>query len=272
MSKSVSLPFLTQHSGIRTAKHIALHTSQPSISGGLEAISPINLRNRSIFLKSREKLKRGTMETFKGSIGTGAKLDFIYTYRHRQEISDRNAFEKLEKSPTAAYLEVIDTHKLNPLPFGIVRNKGKETEVDIHGYCMGDNYALAFSEGLKQCRSVEKINLKSNRLSEKGSANILQKIDVNHIKDLCLSDNKLGQKSIRKIAEILINSQSNLRHLSLEKVNLNDSAGILIFEALAYNTSITRLNLAKNSLTEVSSKQLKAMLIININLKRLDLH
>ena len=259
MSQSVSLPFLTQKSSSR--KNISIYSDKHS---GPKLINRKPTEsNRNFLLKSQERQKRGCMDTFRGSIGPKAKLDFIYNYKYRKEISDRNAYETLEMSPSAAYLEVIDSQKLNPLPFGIVRNKGKETELDIHGYCMGDNYAAAFSEGLKHCKSVEKINLRSNRLSEKGSTSILMKLDMHSIKDLCMSENSLGRASVRRIADILEDQKSNLRHLSLESVKLSDLAGNLIFEALCVNNTLTRLNLAKNSLSEVCCKSLRHMLISN---------
>ena len=268
MSQSVSLPFLTQKSSSR--KNISIYSDKHS---GPKLINRKPTEsNRNFLLKSQERQKRGCMDTFRGSIGPKAKLDFIYNYKYRKEISDRNAYENLEMSPSAAYLEVIDSQKLNPLPFGIVRNKGKETELDIHGYCMGDNYAAAFSEGLKHCKSVEKINLRSNRLSEKGSTSILMKLDMHSIKDLCMSENSLGRASVRRIADILEDQKSNLRHLSLESVKLSDLAGNLIFEALCVNNTLTRLNLAKNSLSEVCCKSLRHMLISNSTLRRLDLH
>lgn len=273
MSKSISLPLLPQATGHKSAKNVSLY-SEPPISlrdrGLTSRVSTDSTRN--FLLKSRDRLKRGCMETYSGSIGPSAKLDFIHNYKYLKEISERNKYEKLELSPSAAYLEAIDKQKLNPVPFGIVRNNGKETEVDIHGYYMGDNYAKAFSEGFKHCKSIEKINLKSNRLSEKGTSLILSTLDFQNIKDLCLSDNKLGLLAIHKIRDVLIDSKSSLKHLSLESTGLNDQAGIIIFDSLLSNSSVTRLNLAKNNLTHICAKSLKISLSSNNTLRRLDLH
>lgn len=273
MSKSVSLPYLSQSIGHKSSKNLSSNSEQKD-KGKEKGLTSrlLSDSSRNFFLKSRERLKRGCMETYPGSIGPSAKLDYIHTYKYRLAISERLKYEKLESSPSMAYLEAIDRQKLNPVPFGIVRNMGKETEVDIHGYYMGDNYAQAFSEGLKHCKSIEKMNLKSNRLSEKGSSMILQTLDFQNIKDLCLSDNKIGPQAIKRIGEILLDSKSNLRHLSLESTGLNDQSGIIIFDSLQLNSSVTRLNLAKNNLTHLSARALKSTLITNNTLRRLDLH
>lgn len=270
MSKNTILPILTQRTGTKSLKKVSIHISQEMPKSILCSFSKDS--NRNFLVKSRERIKKGSMESFTSSIGPKAKLDFIDTYKHRLEIADRNTYEKLESSPSAAYLEIIDREKLNPLPFGMVRNSGKETEMDLHGYSMGDNYAKAFSEGLKHCRTLEKINLNSNRLSEKGSLDILQQIEPQNLKELGMSNNKLGIKSITKISQILTGSKSCLKHLSLEGTNLNDSGAIILFDSITNNSSITRLNLARNKITELCCGALKTMLMFNKSLSRMDLH
>jgi hypothetical protein len=227
----------------------------------------------NFYLKpSREVKKRGSIEFYPGSVGPRAKLDFNQTYKNRLKITDRNSFEKLESSPSAAYLEVVDKKHLRPMAFGIVRNTGKESEFNAQGLSMGDNYAQAISEGIKQCKSIEKVNLKDNRLSEKGLTSILGKLEINKIKYLCLSDNHISLKVVQQISEILLDPKCNIRHLILESTKITDQAGVFIYEALALNNSVTRLSLARNSLTEASCKTLGSMLSLNHVLKKLDLH
>ena len=270
MSKSVSLPFIPH-----TVKN--KHTiSIPNLNSNSLHLSPTPIPKNTIYnfyLKpSREVDKRGSIEFYSGSVGPKAKLDFALTYKNRLKITDRNSYEKLESSPSAAYLEVVDKKHLRPMAFGIVRNSGKETEFNVQGLSMGDNYALAISEGIKRCKSIEKVNLKDNRLSEKGLTSILGKLEINKIKYLCLSDNVISIKVIKQISEILIDPKCNIRHLVLESTKINDQSAFEIFEAMALNNSVSRLNLARNSLTESSCKTLRSMLSLNHNLKKLDLH
>jgi hypothetical protein len=54
------------------------------------------------------------------------------------------------------------------VPFGFVNYRGKEDEINIQNFKMGDKYVEAFSHGL-QYASVKKVNLASNRLDDKGA-------------------------------------------------------------------------------------------------------
>lgn len=269
MSKSVSLPLIPSSMKMVHTKSIQnLRSNKPTVTNTIVK----NTGHKFYFKPSREMDKRGSIECFPGSIGLTAKLDFVHTYKNRIKITDRNSFERLESTPSAAYLEIIDKKKLRPMAFGIVRNTGNESDLNVQGLSMGDNYAQALSEGIQRCRSIERLNLKDNRLSEKGLTSILGKIEVNKIKHLCLSDNCIGSKVVKQISDILIDPKCNLKHLILESTKLNDSSVITIFEAVSLNSSITKLNLARNSFTENCGKVIKAMLGLNSTLKTLDLH
>ena len=270
MSKNIYLPSLAKAQTqklIKTSKTLKINNIRRSLKN-----SPKDSQTSFFLNSSRDLPKHSPGESCPTGLIKPSKLDFVHTYRNRMKISDRNSFQRLESSPSFAYLEMVDKNKLKPVAFGIFRNSGKETDLVIPGYSMGDNYAQAFSAGIKKCKSLEKINLKSNRLSEKGLTSIIGKLEIENIKHLCLSENLISFRVISQISDILLDNKCNLKHLILESTKLSDSSANLIFESLALNTSIKLLNLARNSLTDECSKTLKAMLNLNSSLKKIDLH
>lgn len=274
MSKSISLPYL-QNVPIKILKSTDSFKGYKSLDNSPNLGNSKKLKNKraSFDLKtSRETQKRSSYDISPSPIGLPAKLDFVNTYRNRLKITEKTSFEGKEISPSVAYLEIIDKNRLKPMSFGLNRHTGKESDINIQGLSMGDNYAQAFSEGLKRCKSLEKINLKSNRLSEKGLTSIIGKLEIENIKYLCLSDNIISLKVVKQISEILIDSKCILKHLILESTKLNDVSATLIFESLALNNSVTHVNLARNTITDACGKILKSMLCLNSSLKKIDLH
>ena len=181
-------------------------TPQPYISPRKIVTNPLNHLLRT----SRERhLSR--LEKSLSPVGNKAKLDFIDTYKNMSMLSQNNHINKLDASPSLAYLEEVDKIHLNPEPFGIVRRSGPEASIDIHLYSMGDAYAKAFSEGINKYKEVKDLNLTNNRLSDEGCGKILQKIKSKKIKKICLAENKLGNRSIVELVQILSFSDCKLK-------------------------------------------------------------
>ena len=71
---------------------------------------------------------------------------------------------------------------MRPEPVGIIGKS--EDEINIKGFGVGDKFANALSQGINQMHSLEKLYIPNNRLSDTGSAKLLE----------CVSD-----KSLRKM-------------------------------------------------------------------------
>lgn len=205
-------------------------------------------------------------------VGNRAKLDYIDTYKNISILSQKNKLNHLEDSPSVAYLHRIDKINLNPEPFGIVRRKGPDNKIDIHSYSMGDVYANAFSEGLAHCRGVKELNLANNRLTENGCVKILQKLKDSGMRKVNLSENKIGNRSVQVLIEIVQYQKSKLKWLDIENTGVSDMMIANLCKYIGKNSVITHLNLARNNLGYFSANALKEMLRENSYLKRLDLH
>lgn len=60
-----------------------------------------------------------------------------------------------------------------PNALGIIKRKGNNTDIDLSCYGIGDNYAGALSKSLLPNNQMRNVNLRSNRLSDFGTYDIL---------------------------------------------------------------------------------------------------
>lgn len=204
--------------------------------------------------------------------GSEGRLDFFESFKNLPKHTQRNHYKNLEISPKQAYLEDINKRHLNPNPFGMFTSREPENAIDLHCFSMGDAYAHALSEGLKHFKTLESLNLRSNRLSEKGTYQILSNLESHPVQYLSLSNNTLGERAFDCILSILRSAKPYLKHLVLENTRISVMAINSLANILCSNQSLTYLSLAKNNLQTKSAKVLKEMLHYNNQLKRLDLH
>lgn len=205
-------------------------------------------------------------------VGNLAKLDFIDAYKNLSILTQKNRLEKLDDSPSVAYLENLDKFNLNPEPFGIVRRHGPDNSIDIHSYSMGDVYANCFSEGINQYKDVKELDLTNNRLSENGCTKIVQKLKLKNILKIVLAENKIGHSTILGIIDIIDYNHSKLKWLDIESTQVSDKSISSLCKSLCSNKVLRHLNIAKNNLGYISAIALSNMLKENNVLKRLDLH
>lgn len=198
-----------------------------------------------------------------------ARLEFFDSYK---KVSSSERRLNLEKSSKIAYLQHISKNHLNPKPFGMIKEKEQESGIDIHMYSMGDEYAHSFAEGLRQFKNLETLNLRSNRLSDRGSYAIMATLDIQPIRYLSLCDNILGEKSLKCLLGLLRNPKTCLKHLNLENTRLSSNDIISLASIVSTNKSLTYLSLAKNNINSIAGRAFKEMLHYNETLKKLDLH
>jgi hypothetical protein len=156
-----------------------------------EEFSERKFRERSA--EGRERM-RGSSMVKPLQVGEQAKLEYIDFYKNINRIKNRNSFMKAENTPITAYLAKVDSSYLRPKPYGIVRRKGLESEINIRSYGMGDSYAAAFSDSLALNDDIERIDLAGNRLTDRGGIEILRNLKPVNIIELELSENTIGNK------------------------------------------------------------------------------
>ena len=224
------------------------------------------------FLRPSKEERGGSMDSYAGSVGNSAKLEFYETYINLPQFSQRNQHERLEDSPNLAYLGAVQRQHLKPNPFGIVRRKGPEASIDIHQYSMGDAYATAFSEGIKHLRNVNTLNLKANRLTDFGASQILRTLESKQVKRVILSENRISLQTVEALSSLIKSQEARLKVLELESTMINDKALMSLCRVLSEDKKLARLSLAKNNLTAMAVPALVELLKYNSTLKYLDLH
>lgn len=215
--------------------------------------------------------RTGSMEAYTGPIGLSAKMEFYDTYKNLPKYTQRNRYEGIDSSPNLPFLHQIEKSRLRPIPLGVVRRKGSPYDFDLQSMRMGDEYANALSKSLKCIKSVEKLNLKANRLTDRGASCILKSADLSRLKEINLSHNKVGQETVFQLLE-LISSSSYIKSLSLESTSLTSEEIVELCEALQFNTTIKRLNLARNNISDHAAQALGKFLSSNKSIRYLDLH
>lgn len=196
-----------------------------------------------------------------------AKKQFMRTFREFSAAGQRRAWRS-QLSPQLEYLSELQRQRLKPEPSLFCSNL---KQLNLEGFGMGDSYAAAVSKALSRSETVETLNLRSNRLRESGSLKLIQAISPG-LKELNLSENKLGSLSVSALAAALSAPDSMLEVLALEKALHQQEHVCVLLDSLLANKHLKTLNLARNELTILCAKALRTFLTKNQGVETLDLH
>lgn len=281
MNRKPSLPLILKNNSQTprsTKKFIAVDPADPCLLSPtlskecLSATSRTNGSTNFDFLMSNKKDRKSSLIKYRGSTGQEAKIEFFQTYKELHRYTERQQLKTPNDNPNVAYLQEIYTKSLCPQPFGIVKRKGEPGSIDVKKMGMGDSYAIALSHSLKHLSVVTKLNLNSNRLTERGTSSILNTLKVENLQELNLSDNRIGSGSVDRIIDMLTDRKCEIKKLNIEKTYLSITDVKRICEELEMNTTLTRINLAKNGICGPAAQAVANLLSCNSTVKYLDLH
>ena len=109
-----------------------------------------------------------------------------------------------------------------PETLGHVRTN--EAEIYMADLGMGDKHARALASSLEvKANKVEVLNMRNNRLTGKGAAELLLRLNPLIIRDIDLSNNCLGVVAMEGMFNLL-KATASLRNLSMEACNISPSA------------------------------------------------
>ena len=198
-------------------------------------------------------------------VGESARANFMESFRNLHRIE--NLTQEARNSPVNKYLAKLQEKHLMPAPMGIVKHRGKVTDIEIGMFAMGDNYAEAFSEGISHM-NIKKLNLNDNRLTENGAKRILEKLAPGSLVEFDISNNKLDKNNFEQINSIINTRQSILKILRLEDLQMKDKNRAVVCKALKRSPCILEVNLAKNGLE--GNKSLAKFISRTSSLQKLD--
>jgi Leucine-rich repeat (LRR) protein len=112
------------------------------------------------------------------------------------------------EGPVVSLLEKAESLRILPLCLGLVKSKGDICVLNVADYNLGDRYIMALAAGLKKARTLEKIYLSGNRITDISLADLASSIGQ-EVTVLELSRNKITILD-KKILEMIIESQYRL--------------------------------------------------------------
>jgi hypothetical protein len=159
------------------------------------------------------------------------------------------------QSPQSLYLAKCIKNKLRPetvvLKLWQPNSNGK---VELGGYMMGDNVARTLADCLcmssKQAAHYKGMNLRRNRLTDRGLAPIVQQMSQSiaflDLMLLDLSQNKIGPLGAAAVCN-LVESNPRLSQLIMEDCSLADNLLANVCAAVSNSLSLSELSIAHNA-------------------------
>eukprot|EP00357_Protocruzia_adherens_P001184 CAMPEP_0115016550 /NCGR_PEP_ID=MMETSP0216-20121206/27513_1 /TAXON_ID=223996 /ORGANISM="Protocruzia adherens, Strain Boccale" /LENGTH=922 /DNA_ID=CAMNT_0002387047 /DNA_START=323 /DNA_END=3091 /DNA_ORIENTATION=+ len=205
-------------------------------------------------------------------VGESAKNLFFKAFKRQLIEKQLREYRQEDFGATHRFLDGCERRRLVPQPIGLVRPKGSEVEVNVEGYSMGDQYAATLSESLTYMSNAEKINLRRNRLTDKGAARLLQSLPMTNVKHLDISYNMLAAESCALLGDLIQKRHKSLLSVNLENCKLDDRAFGTIYQPIANSSSLQDLNLSRNHLQNKSGEYLGFLLATTNSLVKLTVH
>jgi len=155
--------------------------------------------------------------------------------------------QKRPESPSVVYIKEWQKLGISPAPIGLIKRKGRESEINIRNYFIGDHRGLALGTSMKYL-NPKTIMLGSN-MNTNGISSIIDNLN-DDLEQLDLSENLLNAKSLAKLSSWM-NSKAfagklRLRSLNLSGNKLNDDCTSIICRGLkSSNPYLKELDLSK---------------------------
>lgn len=202
-------------------------------------------------------------------VGPDAMKRYYRTYKKLVREVEKG---KDKRVPATAYQQRCDKQRILPTAIAVATRKGKESEVNIKGYSVGEDYALALGEGVQLLTDARKIDLTGNRLAAKGAKIITNCIQGNNTIELNLSDNSIGLQGASYLARTQLKSKHcAIQILNLENNKLGDEAVGEVCYSLEESKILRVLNLGYNEISDKSANALRDMIEFNQSIRNLSL-
>ena len=125
--------------------------------------------------------------------------------------------------------------------------QGRETELNLAGMCLGDDYVLLLSEVLADLPRLSSINLSGNKLTDASMYTVVEVLaNVHSITGLTLSENKIDSATATALGHLLTSPVATIATLRLSSADFDDAEIAIFMLSLTKNSSIKLLDLAGN--------------------------
>lgn len=231
---------------------------------------PANKSSFRVLLSDNQKQELKSYEPQDGSCipSTPRERHFKRLEQFDQDEQKNLPLER-PRSPTSIYIAKCQKLQLIPEPLIAKALASRNGTLDLTSYGVGDQLVKAVAESLSQMDDITTINLKGNRLSDKGVKDLLRKIQTRTIKHLDLSENQLGFKATLRIADFMKDPSLHLYELNLENNQLQDRAVQRLVRALLVGNGVAKLNLTRCGISNRSAAALSELLKCSMSLREL---
>ena len=214
-------------------------------------------KNDSIIIPKKKKGKYGFEQFSKTSyVNENCMKEFYNKYQKFRVINRKSPIQKY--TPSFAFIQSSNEEKIVPNPLGLVRRKGNDKALRMTYQKVGDSYSKVLSNSLKYKENLNSIELASNRLTHYGTSYIFKSINDNQglistIRNLDLSDNKIGRNDITNIIKYIEDEKCNLENFNIFGNLLGDENIKKLGEALAQFASyrMQLINFGKNNISDI---------------------
>ena len=180
----------------------------------------------------------------KGIKALKTNKQFFKLYHGLHEPSSSKYLTGVVQSPRHEYLKAVDESRLAPRR--LKTGQRNTTNLDLHEFSMGDQYAQALSTSLQMTKSIETISLQANRLTDKSLQAITDFLCQNrHVHAVDMSNNSFTSKGMKLFRPVLADACSTITELHLGHNTLRDRGVQQLCTALEQNSSLKLLDLAK---------------------------
>ena len=149
-------------------------------------------------------------------------------------------------------------------------------KLDLSGNNISDEGMVAISDSLKINISLQELNLQSNKITDVGAKKIAEAIKVTKtLRKLDFCDNKISDDGVAAISDSLKTNKSlqefNLPGSYFYNVFITAKGAKCISEAIQVNTTLQKLDLLSNFISDDGVAAISDSLKINVSLQELNL-
>ncbi|KAL0245109.1 hypothetical protein GEMRC1_009189 [Eukaryota sp. GEM-RC1] len=145
------------------------------------------------------------------------------------------------------------------------------SKVNIGGYSIGDEGAIAIAEALKVNSSVTNINLWNNSIGDEGAIAIAEALKVNSsVSTIYLWKNSIGDEGASALVDALKINSSVVR-LNLGENSIGNVGAIAIAEVIKVSTSVATIDLGYNSIGNDGAVSIAEALKVNSSISMVSL-
>jgi hypothetical protein len=218
-----------------------------------EPPSPKNNYNRRVGIRNIERESDDMKDVYDRYIGERAILEFQHKYK--KVIKEMNTYptekdippdQKESLTPRSLYLRGTIANNTLPLSSLLIRKENEPLSISLPHYGLGDLRLQPFVHIVDTLPGIRTLNLSDNRLTDITLLPLTEKLSaMKNLTHLDLSFNKIDESS-KTLQEFLMKADCRLQTLILDGADVDDQECGALATAVAKNTSLETLSLAKN--------------------------